>query len=395
MLRDRFQPRFLGLNMRILFCNFEYPPIGGGGGVFNKLIAEELAKRHEVTILTSQGFDLPTEEEQNGVHIVRVPGFFRYHKTESNIPSMLVYLTLGIFNGKRLLKNSQYDIINTHFALPTGPVGHVLAKRMMIPNVLSVHGGDLYDPSKFTSPHRHFLLRYWVRRLLRRANAVVGQSRNTITNIKKFYDPNIQPVKIPLGIKRPPNEVGLRQNYRFNKDDILLVTVGRLVARKAVDQLIAVMPHLKTTRAHLIIIGTGSLEQELRKKAQELNVRERVHFMGYVSEEEKFRILHMSDVFISTSMHEGFGLIFLEAMASGLPIICYDNGGQTDFLEDGQTGFVVRLNDQLTIVDRCQRLIQDTGMRKTMSAECLKMVEDYFIEQSASRYEALFHEVIQ
>lgn len=379
--------------MRILYCNFEYPPLGGGGGVFNQLIARELAKRHEVTVLTSQGLNLPSEEEQERVRIIRVPCFFGRSQEKANFSSMLSYLAMGILKGKKLMKKSSFDIINTHFALPSGPVGNTLSEQMNIPNVLTVHGGDLYDPSKFTSPHRHPLLRFWIKRLLYRADAVVGQSHDTLSNIHKFYDSSISPVKIPLGINRPLNEVGRRQEYNFAKEDFLLVTVGRLVHRKAINQLISVMASLKDTHAHLMIIGTGSLEQQLRNQSRELQVSDRVHFMGYVSEEEKFRILRMSDLYISTSIHEGFGLAFLEAMAAGLPVLCYDNGGQTDFLEDGMTGYTVKLNHQRDIIEKCRKLIQDEDSRKRMGRYCLKKVEPYFIDQSAARYEALFQKI--
>ena len=108
--------------MRILFCNYEYPPLGGGGGVINALLAEELATRHEVTVLTSLGLGLPPESIVNGVRIVRVPVFFRSQQAAANVPSMLAYLPMGIAAGRRLIRASQYDVINTHFVLPTGPV---------------------------------------------------------------------------------------------------------------------------------------------------------------------------------------------------------------------------------------------------------------------------------
>ena len=161
--------------MRILICNYEYPPLGGGGGVVTALLAEELARRHEVTVLTSQGLGLPSESVEEGVRVVRAPVFFRKQKAAANVPSMLAFIPMGIRLGKRLLKKERFDVINTHFALPSGPVGDALARSAGIPNILSVHGGDLYDPSKFTSPHRHLLLRWWIRRLVQRADAVVGQ----------------------------------------------------------------------------------------------------------------------------------------------------------------------------------------------------------------------------
>src|SRR5438132_747536 len=156
--------------MRILFCNYEYPPLGGGGGVINARLAEALAQRHEVTVLTSRAFGFPLDVVEHGVRVVRVPVLARRRMATANIPSMFAYLVMGILRGRRMVAVDRYDLINTHFVLPTGPVGDALARHAGIPNVLSLHGGDLYDPAKRTSPHRHPLLRAWIRQLLRRAD---------------------------------------------------------------------------------------------------------------------------------------------------------------------------------------------------------------------------------
>jgi len=380
--------------MKILFCNYEYPPLGGGGGVINALLAEELAARHEVTVLTSQGLGLPAESVVNGVRIVRVPVFFRSQQAAANVPSMLAYLPMGIAAGKRLIRANQYDVINTHFVLPTGPVGDALAKFGNLPHVLSVHGGDLYDPSKWMSPHRHFVLRTWVKQLLRRADSVVAQSRNTVDNVHEYYDSSLNVERIPLGIRRPAVDVAERAEYGFTDSQVLLVTVGRLVARKAMDQLISVLKDTGSPDAHLVIIGSGPQEQVLRQKANELGLEDRVHFMGQTTERDKFRLLQMSDIFVSTSQHEGFGLVFLEAMASGLPVICYGYGGQTDFLIDGVTGHVVPLNDMALFADSCRKLIADREACRRISAENLVRVEELYIDNCARQYEQLFENVI-
>src|SRR5690606_16087762 len=118
-------------------------------------LARELAQRHSVTVLTSHGLALPSESVDGGVRIIRVPVFFRRRHTVANFPSMLAYMVTGSIRGRRLVHSERFDLINTHFALPSGPVGALMSRAGRIPNVLSVHGGDLYDPSKRSSAHRH------------------------------------------------------------------------------------------------------------------------------------------------------------------------------------------------------------------------------------------------
>lgn len=381
--------------MKLLFCNFEYPPLGGGGGVVNAWLAEELATRHDVTVLTSQGFHLPREEKRGGVRILRVPVLFRRQLAAANLPSMFAYMVNGIREGRRLLERESFDVINTHFVLPSGPVGARLAHRFGIPNVVSVHGGDLYDPSKRTSPHRHALLRSWVRRLLRSADHVVGQSQNTLDNMRRFYTPELGGELIPLGIRRPPPAAaGNRGDYGFAPDEILLTTVGRLVARKAITQLLTVTAALGNANVRLLVIGDGPQRDELVRRAGELAVADRVHFLGHVDEDEKFRILRMSDVFVSTSQHEGFGLVFLEGMAAGLPVVSYDHGGQTDFLASDRTGYLVALNDETAFLDACRRLVREPALGRHMGQENRARAEAFFIDRCAEQYERVFEAAV-
>jgi glycosyltransferase involved in cell wall biosynthesis len=382
--------------VRILFCNYEYPPLGGGGGVINALLAEELAHRHEVTVLTSRGLALPESDVENGVRVVRAPVFFRGAEAAASMASMLAFLPMGMRRGRRLLRSERFDVLNTHFAVPTGPVGDHLARFAAIPNVLTVHGGDLYDPSKWTSPHRHALLRLWIRSLLRRADAVVGQSRNTLENMSRYYAPGIEGERIPLGIRRPTEDgAAARGDHGFSPSDVILVTVGRLVARKGLAQLLELMEDLKRENVRLLIVGSGPQEEDLKKQASARGLDHRVRFLGRVEESEKFRILRMCDLYVSSSQHEGFGLVFLEAMACKLPVVCYDHGGQTDFLEDQRTGYLVPLNDRDRFKASCRRLISDRDARLRIGQHNLRRVEEFFIQNCARNYETLFETVVR
>lgn len=379
--------------MRILFCNYEYPPIGGGGGVINALLAQELAKRHDVTVLTSQALDLAADCVENDVRVLRAPVFFRRSLSVANLVSMFAYLPMGVRRGRALLSTEPFDVINTHFALPTGPVGDWLARRFALPNVLSVHGGDLYDPSKWTSPHRHPALRAWVGRLARSADAVVAQSENTRENLLRYFARDVGASIIPLGIQRPPQVSAVRSDYGLSDEEIVMVAVGRLIKRKRLDQLVDALARLPKN-VRLLVVGSGPEEPGLRAQAAALDVAGRMTFMGRVSEEEKFRLLSVADFFASTSHHEGFGLVFLEAMAMGLPVVCYGHGGQTDYLVDGRTGYLVQLDDIAAFAQSCSRLCEDQARRSAMGQWNRARVEEFFIDNCARRYEELFESVI-
>lgn len=380
--------------MKILFCNYEYPPLGGGGGVVMAALARQLAKRHEVTVLTSRAGGLASESFDEGVRVLRVPVLFRRQLAVANFPSMLAYLPFGFARGLTLGRTGRFDVVNTHFVVPTGPLGDALARWYGVPNVLSVHGGDLFDPSKRSSPHRHGFLRAPIRKLLNVADAVVGQSRDTIRHVADIYGAHRTVGLIPLGIDRPPSASPMqRAALGIPEDAFIMVTIGRLVARKATTQLVDVLA-ASPVRAHLLVVGDGPDAEAIQRRATELSVRDRVHLLGQVSDSEKYAALSAADLFISASQHEGFGLVFLEAMAFGLPVICYDRGGQTDFLVSGETGYVVPLNDRDAFNRATTALLTDHASRARMGRRNRELVENYFIDTCASRYEALFEEVI-
>lgn len=382
--------------MQILFCNYEYPPIGGGGGVVMGAMAVELARRgHECTVLTSRAFGLPADTVEDGVRVVRVPVFFRRQIAVANMPSMAAYLPMGALRGLKLGRGRAFDVINTHFVVPTGPLGDWLGRRLGIPNVLSVHGGDLYDPSKPTSPHRHGFLRAPIANMLSRADAVVAQSRDTAQNVARIYGVERPVDLVPLGIARPPARVQTnRSAFGIPQKSFVMVTVGRLVARKSTAQLVRVLAAAKRSDMYLLVVGDGPDSAEVQRTASELGVSDRVKLLGHVTEREKYAALSASDVFVSTSQHEGFGLVFLEAMAFGLPVVCYDRGGQVDFLSTPTTGSVVKLNDIDAFTRAVLELHDAPDRRGGIRQHNLAAVETYFIDRCARQYESIFEQVV-
>jgi len=391
----RTRQRVLDKLMRLLVCNFEYPPLGGGGGVVTAALVRALARRHEVTVLTSRAFDLPPVSFDGRIRVVRVPTLFRKELSVASFASMFTYLASACMRAPGLCRRAGFDAVNTHFVVPTGPVGQWIADCSRIPNVLSLHGGDLYDPSKRLSPHRHRWLRGPVKSMLRRADTVVANSTSTAAHVRNTYGVDRDVNVVPLGIERPPVVAGASRSYFGIPEDVFVaVTIGRLIPRKQTGQLVRAVARSGIANAHLLVIGDGPEAKEIGRIAGELGIAERVKLLGFVSEEDKFRALAVADVFASTSEHEGFGLVFVEALASGLPIVCYDAGGQTDFLASGENGYVIELGDETAFTAALRSLAGSVDQRRAIGVANRCKAKSYFIERCAEQYEAILERAV-
>jgi len=375
--------------MNILMVNYEYPPVGGGGGVVHEYLATELARKNYVAVVTSKFNGQKSYSVRNNVEIFRVPIIWRKDRNAATILSMLSFLPSSLCTIYRLLKKRRFDIIHSMFAIPSAPSGLLLAKKFGIPHVVSILGGDVYDPTKRLSPHRISLLRFVVRKVLEESDLIVGMSTDIIERVQAHYGISKEITLIPHAIERPVFNKKRRQDFGYESDAILLVTVGRLVPRKQVDELLQ-LTKLLGQNVKLIVIGDGPEKQNLQDLANTLEISEAVHFVGNVDNETKFQLLTIADIYVSSTSHEGFGLVFLEAMAAGLPIVSYDNGGHMDFLSDGKTGFLVRLGNLKVFSEQIELLCRDPGIRRHMGAFNKRYVEKFYIENCAKRYETVY-----
>ncbi|MDH3457871.1 MAG: glycosyltransferase family 4 protein [Gemmatimonadota bacterium] len=381
--------------MNILTFNYEYPPIGGGGGVVHALIAEELARRHRVFVVTSAAKGLPRREERAGTTILRVPVIGRQDMSAASLTSMLTYPPGAWVLGGRLIRRERIDIVHSHFAVPTGPGSLPPSLVLRVPHVLSLHGGDIYDPSKRLSPHRLPIVRSAVRWTLRRSAAVVAQSKNTRENARRWYGHRGPIELIPLGIRQPTVPAVSRAELGLPESAFLGITVGRLVKRKALDVLIRALTSQGLAGVHLIVVGDGPERSTLEALGTELGLGERLRFAGRVSEERKWQLLQAADAYLSTTMHEGFGLVYLEAMAAGIPVVTFDHGGQVDFLREGETGYVVPAGDVEQLVSAIAKLVANPAEKKRMGETNRQLAPRHNIEECAARYEELFSRLLQ
>ncbi len=380
-------------SLKILIVNYEFPPLGGGGGVATYDLALEWIKQGQVDVLTSHFSGLDFYENVNGINVYRSRIFFRKSRDAATFLSMFFFLLTGFLKGISLCRKNRYSVINTHFAVPSGPLGYILGKMFNIPNVLSLHGGDIYDPSKKMSPHDSFIFSRVVKFILNRAERIVAQSRNTRDNTVKYYNPVKEVEIIPLAFHPPVIVNSSREKLGLDKNSFYFITIGRLIKRKSIDTMLHALSGINDKKIRLLIVGDGPEMEHLKDLTSNLNLSDRVVFPGYIADEKKYSYLKNSDVFILTSLHEGFGIVFMEAMFTGLPIVCTNHGGQVDFLKDRENALLIDVGDIEACRNSMLKIYQDKIIYGVISRNNMDKVKDFYAERVAERYLKIFSEI--
>ncbi|MFP4026470.1 MAG: glycosyltransferase family 4 protein [Candidatus Brocadiia bacterium] len=388
--------------MNILIVNYEFPPVGGGGGRAVYKLARQWARTDSVDYVTLRAGDLKSRENVDGIRLHRVSSLGREDLNAAPIRSLLWYPVSGLLRGMELLSRQRYDVINSHFAVPSGLLGTFLSAICGIPHVASIHGIDIYDPSRWISPHVCFPVGMVVRWVLHRANRVIAQSTDTAQNAQKYYGKDLarkmeivplafdpkEPEKLAGGSSAKLEEMGL------SSDSVCLIGVGRLVKRKGFANLIRSLPELPD-QVQLLIVGNGPQKEELVRIRTSLGLEKRVVLADHLTDRDKYRFLRAADIFVLPSEHEGFGIVLQEAMSVGLPIVATSHGGQTDLLEDGLNAILIDSSEPKCIAEGIMRLIENRQLRRRMSKANLQHIRDFNPPTIASRYINIFRENVK
>jgi L-malate glycosyltransferase len=379
--------------LTILVLCYEYPPIGGGGGVGAQQYAEAWAAAgHKVHVLTSWDRGLPRRERLRGVDVIRVTAFGKKNRATATNISMLCYLTFGF--GYLVAHRKDFrdvTVINTHFSIPTGPLGLAASKLLSVPNVLTIIGGDIYDPTKRSSPHRNLLLRHCNRIIIDSATDVVAISSDTKKRAEEHYRVRKDIKVINYGFNPPEGNGSRRDALGLSDQKYYLIAVGRLVKRKGFEYLLRSLRDLPTG-IHLLLVGDGPEERELREVAAQAGVSERVSFLGYQTRERILEYLQAADCFVLSSLHEGLGIVVQEAMSAGLPVVATDNGGQVDLIRDGRNGILVKPMDSTALASAIERIYSDRDKAAEMGRNNRKDIGRFYMPANCLEYIRIFRE---
>lgn len=182
----------------------------------------------------------------------------------------------------------------------------------------------------------------------------------------------------------------IRQALGVPREAKIILNIGRLVEQKGQRMLINAMPAILKVEpnAHLLIAGSGKLENEFMQLIKTLGLEDHIQLLG--NRRDTPELLMSSDVFAFPSMWEGQGLILFEAFFSKIPIIASRIGGIPDVIQDGETGLLIEVGDSDALVAGIIRILEDGKLRKHMTTEALRRYGDRTITQSVHKLEAVF-----
>ncbi len=349
-----------GSHRVLLITEWWLPHVGGSVNLFlNALSSYPQGDAHVLTghPLSELGAEGPT----SALPTTRV-SLERYEYLRPESTALYLRMTRAAFS---LARSFRPELVHCGHILPEAPVAWLLKKRFGIPYIVYVHGEEV-------SIQRHYK---WKRRLMPRlynaAAAVVANSANSKELVIELgVDPGL------VHVVNPGVEIDrFRPGPRRPDGEIRLLSVGRLQPRKGHSQVLRAMALVKDRLPQLRywIAGTGGILEELKALSAELELGDRVRFLGYVPENELPLLYRQCDLFILANRRlsdddmEGFGIVFLEAAASGLPVIGGKSGGVPDAVDDGGNGILVDTEDPVQIAEALGKLVTDDELRSRMA----------------------------
>jgi len=256
-------------------------------------------------------------------------------------------------------------------------------KNPTAPFLLTLQEGDPLDYIK----KRVGIFSGWFKQIFTRADHIQAISRFLAEWAKDMgakCPVDVVPNGVDINKFQPPqiNKQDLRSRLGIIAQEKVIITVSRLVNKNGIGDLIEAVGRLtvssKQLTVKLLVLGTGPLEENLKREVDDLKLKNKVLFLGNIPNEQVPQYLAIADVFVRPSLSEGLGNVFLEAMAVGGPIIGTRVGGIPDFLRGGETGLFCETNNPQSIADKINILFSNEALRQKLIVNGRKLVEEKY-----------------
>ncbi len=371
--------------MNILFFHRWVGVHYGGTEAHVRNLAQLLSRRgHHVSILTRQGRGLIDLDPQIEAWRVSKNPFESDFSYEESIP---LYFHTSLFIIKSffyllfliLIKRVKVDVVSVHF-VTEAVVARLIRMIFSIPYVFVLEGYTGLEAKE-----------------AKRANQTIAISLDEVKRVRQSqgYSPEFIPVGIDSNLFSLPVEASpIRQKYLGRFDKIVL-SVGRLESRKDFPTLIrsARLLRDKSKKYRFLIIGDGIDRQKIEDLIKDQSLEDQVLMLGAVEESLKAQIYQASDLFVLPTLYEGFGIVFAEAMACGLPVVSTNVGALPEVVDGA--GILVEPRDPELLASAIEKILDDPCLYADLRVQALKVAPLYYWENLIEKYENVYRSIVR
>ncbi len=332
----------------------------------------------------------PRSSLQQGIQVyhprfLAFPGIFREFDG--------LFMALGcLLTLVRLKRRFRPDVIDAHFAYPSGYAATLLGKWLNLPTTITLRGTEarhLADPR----------LRPRVASALRRASRIfsVSESLRQLALRAGIAGDKVKVIGNGVDLEKftPIPRADARQQLGLRADGKILISVGGLVERKGFHRVIACLPRLckRFPGLQYVVVGgpspEGDMSAALRRQAEDLGVADRVIFTGHVAPDELYIPLSAADVFVLSTRYEGWANVFLEAMACGLPVVTSNVGGNPEVVCRSELGRLVPFGNEPALEEALIEALGAVWRREAIIAHAKMNTWDKRVDMLVDEFRAL------
>ena len=370
--------------MKILMLTWEYPPrvVGGIARVVHDLSHRLIKDGHDVTVVTYKEGNVEDFENDGGVKVYRVNN---YMINPNNFIDWIMQLNFNLISKATeiISKEGPFDVIHAHDWLVTY-AAKTLKDAFKIPIIATIHATEsgrnsgIHDETQRYINDSEWLLTYESTEVIVNSNYMKNELQRLfgLPYEKINVVPNGVNLNLYNGVERDYN---FRRQYAADNEKIILY-VGRLVYEKGVQNLIAAMPKILNGYhdSKLIIAGKGGMLDELRDEVRRLGIDNKVYFTGYLSLDKITKMYKCADVAVFPSTYEPFGVVALEGMLSGTPVVVSDVGGLNEIVDHRVNGMKSYAGNANSIADSILELLYNPGLCAEISKNAKAKVKSQY-----------------
>lgn len=381
--------------------SWEYPPyIVGGLARHVEELSEALVRQGcEVHVITTGSLDTPPKEKRNGVIVHRIEP---YDVKAINFLTWVLQLNFRMVEeGIKLFgKEKSFHLIHAHDWL-VGFAARALKHAYKKPLAVTIHATEAGRHQGIHTEEQRYInsIEWW---LTYEAWKVIVCSQYMRWEVQSLFALPQDKVKvIPNGVDLKKFSFSEKANISYGPGKIIFF-MGRLVREKGVQVLLDAAPMILAAEpdACFLIAGTGPMEHQLKQQAQALGLGDRVQFLGHINDKLRNEILQQATLAVFPSLYEPFGIVVLEAMAAGVPVVVSDVGGMGEIVDHGRNGLKAYPGDTHSLAVNIIRALQNEALRQELKKQGQRLVKEVYCWDKIARqtqevYKAILNEYSQ